>query len=298
MRVSPPMSDDQPLMRYLTHDKFVRLLDPAPAFESWSFLDPAPKGRFVRYPSPSLGVLWMSLPHKFRDQDEGTFPALNADDESYCDCMARHLGLSPEEAERKKRDFLARNPAQFRSTVRSMALLCGVSCWYQDSNESMKMWNEYVPESRGVIVKTMLKKFDDALGHTTPNIYNRKAKPLFATIDYVDRDNYFLVDDGYYGLLSIKGEEFKHEREVRLIAKSPGLVQATIKNSSTSSSEIEELVENAPGGFNLLLDLQHLILEIRVHPSSGDDYLEEIKQLVASKVLSPEIVKGSDLAPE
>jgi hypothetical protein len=40
MRVSPSMTDDQPLMRFLKDDKFRRLLDSAPAKTCWSFLEP------------------------------------------------------------------------------------------------------------------------------------------------------------------------------------------------------------------------------------------------------------------
>jgi hypothetical protein len=45
MHVSLPLTDDQPLMRYLSHDKLLRILDPQPALGAWSFLDPPPNGK-------------------------------------------------------------------------------------------------------------------------------------------------------------------------------------------------------------------------------------------------------------
>ena len=97
MFVSLPMSDDQQLMRYLTHDKFLRLLNPKPALDAWQFLDPPPTGTVLwKAPTPpEYGSLWMALPNTFSDKDEGMFPALNASDESFCDEAARHLGFSP-----------------------------------------------------------------------------------------------------------------------------------------------------------------------------------------------------------
>ena len=57
----------------------------------------------------------------------------------------------------------------------------------------------------------------------------------FATVNYVDLKDSFLVNDGYYHLLSIKGDGYKHEREVRLIAKSPAFVRATADHASPST---------------------------------------------------------------
>ena len=86
------------------------------------------------------------------------------------------------------------------------------------------MWEEYAENGTGVIVLTTLKQFNDALGFVSPQEGNRTARPAFSTIDYVDRSNFFMAEDGYYHLLGIKSEGYKHEREVRLIAKSPELV--------------------------------------------------------------------------
>lgn len=297
MYVSEEMTDDQPLMRYLTHDKFLRLLNPQPAVDVWQFLDPPTKGTVIwKAPTPiEYGALWMALPNTFTDKAEGMFPALNASDESFCEEAARHFGLSPEEATNRKEQFLAKNPAGIRDGIRARTQLCGVSCWYQDSQESDRMWEEYVSDGCGVIVKTSLKQFDEALGWTTPQ-YNKSARPMFSTINYVDRENFFLVNDGYYHLLSIKGEDFKHEREVRLIAKSPELVRATANHANPSLDEITALAASAGKGFNVLIDLKRLVTEIRVHPKSNPDYIALIQKEVEKKGLSPEIVKPSELA--
>jgi len=296
MHVSPPMTDDQPLMRFFTHDKLLRMLDPQPAFDVWSFLDKPRDGETIRIPRPEYGSLWMSLPHEFKDKEEGAFPALNKSDESFCDCAAQHLGLSPKEAEEKKRHFLDSNPAELRAAIRARTRLCGVSCWYQDSTESREMWDEYVPDGRGVIVITTLKQFEDATGYVTPNLYSCKARPRFSTINYIDRDRFFLSNDGYYGLLGIKSPGYKHEREVRLIAKSPDLVQATENDVSPSLCEIEDVVKTAPPGFNILIDLNKLVGEIRVHPNASNGYFAEVESVIAANGITADLLQRSSLS--
>lgn len=299
MYVSEPMTDDQPLMRYLSHDKFVRLLNHQQAIDAWNFLDPPANGTVIwTAPTPvEYGALWMSFPQSFRanDPDEGMFPALNASDEAFCDLAAHHLGLTSEEAEQRKQDFLSQNSAALRERIRARTELCGVSCWYQSVSESQRMWHEYVPDGKGVIVKTTVKQFEEAIGWTIPQ-YSRAAKPMFATINYVDREKFFLVNDGYYHLLAIKGEGFKHEREVRLIAKSPELVRATANDASPTIDEITALVDTAGKGFNVLIDLKRLISEIRVYPNSPSEYTDTIKAEIERSGISADIVKTSELS--
>jgi len=152
-----------------------------------------------------------------------------------------------------------------------------------------------VPDGKGVVVKTTLKYFAEAIVCTTPQ-YSKSARPEFATINYVDREKFFLVNDGYYHLLTIKGEGFNHEREVRLIAKSPELVQATDNNASPTGDEISALVINAGKGFNVLIDLKQLISEIRVHPNLPIEYVDTIKAEIEKNGISPDIVKPSELS--
>jgi hypothetical protein len=289
------MTDDQPLMRFLKDDKFRRLLDPAPARTCWSYLEPEKTSIVWQRQQPTYGALWMARPHTFSDEDEGMFPVLNADPETYCREMARLLKLDSQEAERRRVQFLARNPAGWMAAIHTRTRLCGVSCWYQDSHESARMWDEYVGEGHGVVVLTTLKKFEDALGYVSPQASNKAARPMFATVDYVDRERFFLPQDGYYHLLGIKGEGFKHEREVRLIGRSPELVRATADGASSSLDEIEAVAASAASGFNLLIDLSRLVSEVRVCPGATEQYLEEVRRLLAVKGISPDAVRRSEI---
>ena len=82
---------------------------------------------------------------------------------------------------------------------------------------------------------------------------------------------------------------------MRLIAKAPSLVRATADHASPTREEITELVAAAGKGFNLLIDLKRLVTEIRIHPSAPSEYIDEIRRLVASKQLSPDLVNSSEL---
>ena len=96
----------------------------------------------------------------------------------------------------------------------------------------------------------------------------------------------------------IKGEGFTHEREVRLIAKSPALVQATAQNRSPTLQQITSLVGTAGKGFNLLIDLKRLVAEIVVHPEAESGYAASIQAELATKGLDPDLVKNSELATQ
>lgn len=53
MYVSEQMTDDQPLMRCFSHDKFLRLLDPQPAIDAWKVLDRPSKDTAIWKPPTS-----------------------------------------------------------------------------------------------------------------------------------------------------------------------------------------------------------------------------------------------------
>jgi len=292
MYVSEPMTDDQPLMRFFAHDKFERLLNPRPGYESWEFVIGAPPAN----PPVGYGSLWMALPHVFIDKNEGTFPALNMDDEQYCAEMAKHLGKTEAEAAECRARYLNAESAGLRAGIRARAKLCGVSCWYQDSSESQRMWDEYSDSRKGVLIKTTLARFEAAISQLDPYQGNEASVPNFRTIQYVSLDDFFLPQDGYWDLLTIKGEGFIHEREVRLLGKSPQLVSLPRDGRSPSLDEIQKVADSPPAGFNLLIDLVELTMDVRVHPEASDEYLREIKELATAHGIQADLVQRSELA--
>ena len=56
------------------------------------------------------------------------------------------------------------------------------------------------------------------------------------------------------------------------------------------------LTASAGKGFNLLIDLKRLIIEMRVHPSANASDVDAIQNEVQAKGMLPEIVKPSELS--
>lgn len=112
----------------------------------------------------TLGSLWFAGPDLYRKKDvaqggdprEGTFP-LELTHEEICRIGAEKMGLSPEEAEKKKEKYFALNPAKISDSKKLRTRLCGVTCWHHNTNEDKRMWQDYVGDKGVVILTTMAK---------------------------------------------------------------------------------------------------------------------------------------------
>lgn len=310
--------DDSTIWRYMKNWQFEKLLDPRGGYLDWGMdvHERGPQGFKRRFPLPTLGSLWFALPDAYLESDdkEGTFPALNCSGEDYCRLMAEHLHLGPDEAERLKKEFLARNTEGIRLMIRAAARLCGVTCWHQNAAESARMWLRFVPDGRGVAIKTTVAGLLEGLT-LVPAFPNRQAKPAICEIRYVDLTTHFEPYDGCYGLLGLKCQCWEHENEVRLIAKSPLLANTDTRQSSSPTdadyealagyldSSANRLLANnhqggPPLGFNLAVDLARLIGEVRVHPSACDSCVKSIARRVRERGLDDNVVQRSELRPE
>ena len=309
--------DGTVIWRYMKNWQFEKLLDPRHAYLDWGMdiCERGSQGFKRRFPLPSQGSLWFALPDAYlaSDDKEGTFPALNCSDEDYCRLMAEYLHLEPEEAQRRKERFLARNTEGIRQMIRAAARLCGVSCWHENTPESAKMWSGFVPDGLGVTVKSTVGDLLESLTYV-PAFPNRKAKPKVCAIRYVDLTTHFEPLDGCYGLLGLKCSCWKHEDEVRMIAKSPLLANTDTSQSAIPTDADYEVLagylnsaadklltqnrrDGSPLGFNLATDLSRLIAEIHVHPLACDSCVETIARRVRERGLDGDRVRRSELPP-
>ena len=125
----------------------------------------------------------------------------------------------------------------------------------------------------------------------------RHRVPRFLHANYIDFDEVFEPDDGYRGVLRLKGEGFRHENEVRgiNIARSPNLEDKSDQRlASLSETYVIELLSKSPG-FNLSVNLATLLGEIRLSPGADDSYVQEVRELLAAKGLSWILVRRSEL---
>lgn len=318
IQLSPAPKDDTVLWKYMSDENFYRLLVAQFGIDDWAGLPRA-------YPEPtaslqSLGSLWLSLPQGFKDKCEGTFPALNRSNITYCENAGILLGVPPAERPQRSQSFCDRNPAELQERVRATALLQGVSCWTTKCDESLDMWNTFAKNNdgsvRGVAIQTTCRKLQEAvllpsldspvpngmipLIVTCPNINFDWALLEIVKVTYVDLDRDFLLRDGAKNLLRLKDRKpYADEEEVRCIGLSPALTCLYRRHLLCSDPPLDELqdalknVSATRQGYCLPIDLKRLIEEIRTHPGSDTTFSGKVTAEVVAKGLCASLVRPS-----
>jgi len=316
--LSPPPNGDTVLWRYMPDENFYPLLVAQSGIDDWAELP----GTFpaATISLPSLGSFRLSLPKAFSDEHEGTFPALNSSNITYCANAGVLLGVPPAEQLQRAESFCERNPAELRDRVQTTALLHGVSCWTTKCDESLHMWNSFARRKdgvvRGVAIRTTCRKLREAV--VLPSLHSpvQEGKVrltvncpktdfdrlLFeiVTVTYVDLDRDFLLPDGARNLLRLKGREhYVDESEVRCIGLSPALASLYRKRLFCSDPSLDELkdalknVSSSRRGYCLPIKLQHAIEEIRTFPAGDTSFFEDVSARTAAKGIRPALVHPS-----
>jgi hypothetical protein len=322
IQLSPPPKDDTVLWKYMPDENFDRLLVAQSSIDDWAELPRA-------YPetatsSPSRGSLWLSLPQGFedKDEDEGTFPALNRSNITYCENAGILLGVPPAARLQRSQSFCDREPAGLRDRVRTTALLHGVSCWTRNCQESRDKWNKFARRKdgvvRGVAIRTTCRKLREAvvlpsldspvpdgmipLRVNCPSIDFDWALLETVTVTYVDLERDFLLRDGARNLLRLKDrKDYADEAEVRCIGLSPALTclyRELLFCSDPPLDKIQNALKNVPAtrqGYCVLIDLEHVIEEIRTYPGGNTRFREDVAAKVAAKELCASLVRPSVL---
>lgn len=126
-----------------------------------------------------------------------------------------------------------------------------VCCWHANEFESEAMWNLYTSDSKqGIAIQTSYKSLYLALDRN-PNIYT-------GYVNYIDFSKHFTsVND----TLFYKRQSFSHEREVRNVIHYWG-------------------VKDLPMGIYMPIDLNCLIENIYVSPTSQSWFYDVVKNIV------------------
>lgn len=164
-----------------------------------------------------------------------------------------------------------------------------LNCWYIGSSESLPMWNEF--GQNGIVIFSDDWTLRDAL-----------PKPLDQATKYYDviySDE--LKPHANHEPLRIKNSKFKNEKEFRIVFD---LVRYSVLTGfepsirvligGVDSHECEEInqcmspvdlaqshhvLRRKGSGFLFNYSLSSIIKEVRIHPSSTDERLEEIRNL-------------------
>ncbi len=253
-----------------------------------------------------VGSLWFSRPAGLTaDPLEATFPALNESDEDFCRNAARIAGQNEEQAAIFRDRFFRMPMADIRTGIKVRAQLCGVSCWHECETESDRMWHEYVPTKKGIAIKTTCGDLENAIASPSLGFEsirsNKLSKTCIARVNYLAHSSDFSHFDGYWDLLRLKEREtFSHEKEVRLIAKSPEWVDFEEQQSRPLCYDLKSLLDNLnasqkPKGFDLKIDLEKLIHAVIIDPRAGDDYAASVRADLQAAGLGGNLVQISDL---
>ena len=85
----------------------------------------------------------------------------------------------------------------------------GVSCWHIAEYESIALWELYLPKGLGIAVKSTVGRLHDAISDSSRCIESLR-------ISYTNYEEIETTDDPLK-LLSIKRQEFLHEKEIRFV---------------------------------------------------------------------------------
>ncbi|WP_117161356.1 DUF2971 domain-containing protein [Paraliobacillus sp. X-1268] len=150
----------------------------------------------------------------------------------------------------------------------------GVSCWHLNNEESAAMWDLYCSSGEGVAIRTTLKNIMYSVSSNKSVTHGLGIKyGLVNYIDYTDD----MAGVNTYETLFYKRKSFSHEQEFRmLIFENP---------------EDHFFGEN---GVNIPFDLNILIDEIYVSPTSPVWFKDLIESIVNRYNLNKEVIQ-SDL---
>jgi hypothetical protein len=295
---------DTVIWRYMDDWKFEDLLKRFSEHSQWNQQKPGTRTIYLNDP----GQLWFGFPGSFEDDNEGHYPDANENPSTYCDRMAAYMGLSADDAQRRKDRFLATDTASLRDGAFFMAQMCGVSCWHANPAESVDMWRNFVTKRNGVAVRATCRQVENSLAFAL-NSPARRASPSVCAVGYVDHADFFLPYDGCRALLSIVQESYSYENEVRFVAKSAAVAAIptrisvsvpldptswTVANEEWSQKKVDYIQDVAnharqayaqqratrAEGFRLPVSLPALLSEVVLKPGCDSDYESTVHQLL------------------
>lgn len=231
----------------------------------------------------TLRALWLSRLGTFADPMEGMLP-----NKTRRRIIQRDLDIS--------QNFPPELRSQFETMIdvnvqdgRDMTVCCS---WFAGDFESSRMWDEYAPEPDSVLVWSTIERLDRSL------LAKQEFTQILEVTDYVDY-NTFDIDDlsaaQAHKRSQVKGKDFHHEKEVRLVSMNlvcPGCL-------NPDGSPPTDLQLNGPGmydssrkGIFMLVDLNQLILQMTISPRATDSDFTKINKLREAAGVHAELQKS------
>jgi hypothetical protein len=160
-----------------------------------------------------------------------------------------------------------------------------INCWHINEHESVAMWKLYLKSDEGVAIQSTYKRLFDCL-----RTYDDQDSDVYiGKVKYIDYNKEFVPEKENIAPFIYKRKSFEHENELRaIISREPFEQNHQIGDMIDKS--YDELVY-------IPVDLDVLIKEVRVSPTSADWFYELVK-LVIDRYLPKKNVEKSDLAKD
>ena len=197
---------------------------------------------------------------------------------------------------RDKKDFVqlskeyTQKPALYRKKFLENV---SINCWHANNTENAAMWKVYLSSKEGIAIKSTIKKLKESFNTNSEDViyignihyndyefndismnYNEYLESVIELADKGIRENGVSDSDilnklakHYYPLIMSKRKEFEYGKEIRLISP--------IKQKTKTKR-----FKNA--GKFVCVDLNTLIDEIIISPSSEQWYVDLVKDVVKS----------------
>lgn len=186
------------------------------------------------------GGLYFARIHQFNDPFEGSY-------------LPSHI-LKPEFQHPAVRD---NDKRMAKHNLRETNKLMAINCWHMNEHESDAMWKLYSRANKGIAIESTFDRLKQALK-------NSSFPVNVGLVRYLDYDTEVFHEDGaislYEGVMH-KRKSFEHEKEVR------GVIY--------THKDLCDMP--AHSGFLVPIDINALVVNVYVCPTSGGEDVESIE---------------------
>lgn len=146
-----------------------------------------------------------------------------------------------------------------------------VSCWHNANNESIAMWELYLPKGDGVAIKTSLSRLKQYILDTEREFY-------LNPVHYLDFDNDSASEANAFIPFFLKRDIYQHEREVRIL-----------------TATLDDLPAVAAGGMEpqngllIPIDIKMFIEKIVISPKANLKDQDKVNHLIDEYDLSDKV---------
>jgi hypothetical protein len=243
---------DQIVWRYLTFEKFISLLEFSAIWFS------------------RLGAL-----QKLEDEFEGKLPTKAKEK-----VLQRHKEW---EKQMPSLDFKEILHKAADNTINKIGDGLVVNCWCLSEAEDQKMWNKYVPDGRGVSIRSTIRR----LGASLDIRGDYKKLTLLGRVKYVDFDEYDMdinttIDSAHRAFLK-RINDYDFEKEVRIVTMNVlrrGCLHPDGRAVLDSELATPCIFDAERNGFYINCSLVNLIDSIVLSPQRPPHFLNLITRLL------------------